>query len=91
MQWGTQTVCRAMATYVQLSTTAKMPLVGLGTWKVRDSEKSSARAAWHKTPFLPVQLWKTVLVLGALLCLPVRLNLYWRGATDKRLKTGFKP
>lgn len=33
-----------MATYVQLNTTAKMPLVGLGTWKVRASEKSTCTA-----------------------------------------------
>lgn len=33
-----------MATYVQLNTTAKMPLVGLGTWQVTATEKSTCTA-----------------------------------------------
>lgn len=33
-----------MATHVQLNTAAKMPLLGLGTWKVTASEKSSCVA-----------------------------------------------
>lgn len=74
-----------MVTYMQLSTKTKMPLVGLDTWKVTASEKSTSIAELLGTKL--ISPWSSSgelsWCLGALLYLAVGLNLHGSGATEK--------